>query len=349
MPDQTPTTPRLKIENQLTAALDGDNLANALDYISFMRARGISPENPDSNVFMYRHECVCVLVEYPVDNVPGWTIFMGDYNSALTRSDYQDFPVDASVRAFALAHLSTCGGCGCGFQPGRRISIFGEQRDNLCTSIIAIRNPDAEELELVKQLTEVWRHSITDAYESVMAEKAALKHNQWPSVRDIGAQTGRSLGKAFAESLILEFRFTPRHRCANSAISLSGGGWVPNSWQQLPLALRIGSNSRFEALKGPAESWTAIETLKYQARVTYHVEMTINVTANTYSVTVWMPDAKGVIDAPYRIAEDFPFCVDIGDPAIPPITAIDTIYLGPGLGVGDFAYIISNFCVLSGA
>jgi len=59
-----------------------------------------------------------------------------------------------------------------------------------------------------------------------------------------------------------------------------------------------------------------------------------------------MPDASGEKDtAAYCIAKDFPFRMGTGDPAIPKITAIDTVYLGPDL---LNAYIIRNFRVVGG-
>jgi len=339
---------RLKIEDELTANLSGDNLKNALDYIAYMKASGIAPATPDSNVFMYGDECVCVLVMYPIDDVPGWTAFMGGYDSALCRGDFQDYPVDEALKEFAWSRVSTCGGCGCGFQPGRRVKLLGKTFDNVCTSLLYIRDPDVAALETVKRFTDVFKQSIIDAAKKTKTELDELKENEWPSVRDISAQTGRPLGKAYAESLDVAFTLTLRQRYLDSAIAFSGDGWIPASWEQIPVALRMGSNSRFEAFKGPDEGFTAVDPLKYQANVAYLVEMSINVTNNAYSVTIWMLDRSGEKDAPYRIAVDFPFHTGDGDASIPKMTAIDTIYLGPGLGIGNFAYVVKDFKVING-
>jgi hypothetical protein len=351
MSEQITKNTRLKIEDDLTAALSGDTLKNALDYVAYLKAGGILPETPDSNVFGYPDGFVCVLCVFPVENVPGWTIFMGNYDCALCGSEYQDYPVDESLKEFAWAHIHSCVNftsngkwCGCGFQPGRRIKLFGKMFDNVCTSILDIRNPDGETLASAKKLSDMWRQTNADVANKRKAELRELKENEWPCVKGVGVGTGRALGKIYIESLDVAFTITPRHRYPSSTVAFSGGGWVPATVEQILAGLRIGSTSRFEACKGPAEGWTAIETLRYQARVTYHVEMSINLTENTYSATVWMPDASGEKDTPYHIAKDFPFRAGAGNPAIPRISAIDTIYLGSEYGVS----IIRDFRIVDG-
>jgi len=74
--------------------------------------------------------------------------------------------------------------------------------------------------------------------------------------------------------------------------------------------------------------------------------MSINITDNTYGATVWMLDASGKQDAPYSIAKDFPFRLG-GDPAIPAITAIDTVYLGQD-DDPMLAFIVKDFKVVGG-
>ena len=343
---------RLKIEDDLTAALSGDTLKNALDYVAYLKANGVLPETPDSNVFEGADGFVCVLCVFPVENIPSWFIFMGGYDCALCGNKYQDYPIDGQLKEFAWSHVKTCCNftsngkyCGCGFQPGRRIKLFGKTFDNVCTSVLEIQNPDAEALELVKKLSDVWRQTNIDAAKKDKATLSELKENEWPCVKGIGAHTGRPLGKTYTESLNVEFTITSRRRYPNdAAIAFSGGGWVPATWEQVPAALRLSSTSRFEACKGPAEGWTAVETLRYQVHVTYYVKMSINVTANTYSVTVWMLDTSGEKDTPYCIAVDFPFRAGTGDPAIPAIPAIDTIYLGQDFG----ACVIRDFKVIGG-
>ena len=200
---------------------------------------------------------------------------------------------------------------------------------------------------MAKRLTDVWVQSMADAAKK--DKPYVPKENEWLSVGDIGAHTGRPLGKAYAKSLDVQFFITPRHRYAtDSAVGFSGGGWVPTDRNLIPVALCLGASSRdrFQAFKGPNEGWCNIETLKYQANVTYFAEMSFNITTKTYSATVWMLDAGGKQDTPYSVAKDFPFRVGSGDSAIPAIKAIDTVYLGPAGWWGS--YIIRDFKVIGG-
>ena len=173
-----------------------------------------------------------------------------------------------------------------------------------------------------------------------------MTEREWPSVTEIGAHTGGPLGKIYTESVEVEFAVTLRHRDTQAAIAFSGGGWVPTAWPQIPVALRIGMSGYFQAFKGPTEGWTAVEPLIYQVNETYIVEMGINVKDNTYCCTVYTTDKSGGNVKPHRIDVDFPFRLGTGAPPIPAITAIDTVYLGPGNGKA--IYIIRDFRVVDG-
>jgi len=349
MSEQNNGNAHFKIEDDLVAALSGDTLENALDFVAYMKTNGMSPDTPESNAFCSAGKYICQICIYPDGNIPGWTIFMGQsYDDILLRSDYQIYPVDEDLKEFAWTHISTCGACGCGTQPGRRITLFGKEFNNVCTGLLSFRNPAGEALELTKRLTEVWKLSMADAAKK--DKPYASKENEWLSVKGFGADTGRPLGKVYTKSLDVQFYITPRRRFVNNAVvGFSGGGWVPSTLEQIPVALSISHNSRFGANKNPANvwDWAAVETLKYQANVTYFVEMSINIAANTFSAMVWMLDANGKPDTPYSIAKDFPFRLGSGDPAIPAITAIDTVYLGQD-NDHVLAFIVRDFKVVSG-
>ena len=222
--------------------------------------------------------------------------------------------------------------------------LFGKAFDHVCHGMLYFRDPEGETLALTKRLAELWARANAGAAEN--DKPCALKKNEWPSVKGIGARAGRPLGRAYTQSLDVRFYITPRLRYANNAaVGFSGGGWIPAALPQAPVALRLGDSSRFEAYMGPGEGWRAVETLKYQANVTYFIEMSIDISGNIYSATAWMLDADGERDAPYCIAKDFPFRLG-GDPVIPAMTAIDTIYLGPNNE--NRAYIIRDFEVVGG-
>jgi len=147
-------------EDEINSKLSGDMQKNALDFVAYMRAAGMTSNTEHSNAFMYRDEWVCIVCIYPDDNGIGWTIF----DNPLCGRKHADFPVDEDLKEFARAHVNICGHfasegkvCGCGSQPGSRKTIFGKEYDNVCTSEVAFRNPNGEVLEKIKQLIEAWR------------------------------------------------------------------------------------------------------------------------------------------------------------------------------------------------
>ena len=337
----SPNTPTF--EGEIRAKLSGDLQRNALDYIAYMNANRLLPATPGSNAFESVGEYVCQIHIYPVDDVPGWTIFMGGYDDVLCSSEYQDYPIDEELRAFAWAHMNACKNCGCGTEPGKRVMLFGKECKNLCSAIWWIRNPEGEDLELTKRLTKLWAQSRVDAAKTCKPYVPGEK--EWPSAKGVGAHAGRPLGRVYTKSLDVTFYITPRQRyVGDAAFGFSGGGFVPAAPEQIPAALHIGGHSaRFRAIKEPANGWAAVETLKYQANVTYFAEMSIDISAGTYSAMIWMLDANGDIDTPYCIAKDAPFRHG-GESAVPMITAIDTVYMGSG---GDDAeFIIRDFEVV---
>ena len=171
----------LKVEDHLRTTLSGDLQKNALDYIAYMKVSGIildskppySYDSPDGKVYNYnfgsdiraKAGLFIVLVIEPGER--GWTICMGSSDNNLSGSEYQNrakFPADEKVKEFAWEHARICQNfrtngeeCGCGRQPGKRITLFGKEIDNSCDGNIEINNPHGETLELTKRLTDLWK------------------------------------------------------------------------------------------------------------------------------------------------------------------------------------------------
>ena len=336
-------SPRLKIEDDIIASeMSDQQKRNALDFVAHMKANEMAT---DDNHFEYAGDYVCQIIIYTDNGVPGWIIFMGGYDSVLCRDEYQDFFIDQELKEFAWAHVNHCDNHGCGTEPGKRITLFGKAFKNLCTAILLFKNPDGETLELVKKLAFVWAQNNAHAANNV--KPYAPGANEWLSAKGFGAHASRPLGKIYANSLDVRLYITPRRRYVNdAAFGFSGSGWIPATPEQIPVALHIGGHSaRFRANKEPASGWAAVETLKYQVNITYYAEISINITNSTYSVTMWMLDANGEIDTPYFIAKNSPFRFG-GNPAVPAITTIDTLYMGSGGGDGEF--VIKDFKVVGG-
>ena len=123
----------------------------------------MKPDSEHSNAFRYMDEWVCIVCIYPDDRGIGWTIF----DNPLCGRQYEDFPVDEYLKDFARSHVNICGHftsggkhCGCGNQPGAHKTIFGKEYDNVCTSEVAFRNPDAETLYKIEKLIDAWKLNI---------------------------------------------------------------------------------------------------------------------------------------------------------------------------------------------
>jgi len=348
MSEQNNESTPLTIEDYFRSVLIGEKLRNALDYVACKRAKGRPVGTPDGDMCNFD---VGVIGTQNFDGIPGWWISIGHFDGFFLRRENQDFQIDDKLKELVWSNVRPCyhfktngKECGCGSQPGRRVRFFGKEFHNTCHGLVEVQNADGEVLELTKKLTDVWAQVEDDA--AKIFNSYVPKENEWLSVRDIGAHTGRPLGRVYTKSLDVQFYLTSRRRFVLDAdIAFSGGGWVPTTAQQIPAGLRIGGCSRFKAYKGPDEGWHAVETLKYQGNVTYFAEMSFNITDNTYSATVWMPDADGETDTPYLIAKDYPFRFG-GDSAIPSIKAIDTVYVGSDFF--DHSIIVRDFKVVGG-
>ena len=334
MPEQIDAGAARAIEDEIRGKLAGETRQNALSYVAFLKANGLPPD----------------IYINPAGYKYAWSVCMGNWDSALHRGEYQDFPMDEDLKEFVWAHVRPCANyasngkeCGCGFQPGRRGTIFGKEFYHTCHGGIEFGDLSGETLELAKKFALIYKQIEAGAVKK--NKPYAPKENEWLPVKG-GAQTGRPLGKVYSKSLDARFFITPRRRYAWDAAVGFSGGWVPAVRAQMPVILNLCSNSRIQAYKGPGEGWRAVETLKYQANVTYNAEMSIDIATNTYSATVWMLDADGGQDTPYVIAKDYPFRFG-GDPAVPVITAIDTVYVGQDESP-VLAFTVRDFEVVGG-
>ena len=149
---------RPKIEDEINDSQMDDLLKkNALDFVAYLRANGMTTDANHSKAFKYMDKFVCILDIYPVDNIVGWTII----DSPICTSEYNDFPLDEHLKEFAWEHVTNCVNCGCGNRPGTQ-KILGKEFDNVCTYFVVFRNPDAETLQKVIQLIEVLKHYIDE-------------------------------------------------------------------------------------------------------------------------------------------------------------------------------------------
>ena len=147
-----------KIENEINNKLDGEMRKNALDFVAYMKANGMTNHATYSNAFEYDGKWVCIMI---IDN-DGWTI----YDNPLTKH-YDDFPIDESMKEFAWAHVHICATGHCESSPGVSKKIFGKSFENVCTSEVAFRNPSAETLQNVMQMIDIWKQTIDEGNNNV--------------------------------------------------------------------------------------------------------------------------------------------------------------------------------------
>ena len=153
----------LVIEDEINERLSGELQKNALTFVDLLKSGGMVVDKTYSSVFRYFDEAVCVVVIHPnfVGEL-GWNVYLGDYDSSICSSDYENFPMDEVLKEFAWAHKHTCGSCGCGNQPGRTFSILGKEFDNVCTSLMWFGNADGDTLENLMKLVDVWKLCIDE-------------------------------------------------------------------------------------------------------------------------------------------------------------------------------------------
>jgi len=132
--------------------LSGEMQINALDFVTFLREKGMTIHDEHSTAFMYNGKWVCIIIIF--DN-GGWMIC----DNPLTKY-YDDFPVDEELKQFALDNVRSCGECGCSHEAkGITKSIFGKKCENLCSSEVQFFDPDTEALSKIKQLINAWIES----------------------------------------------------------------------------------------------------------------------------------------------------------------------------------------------
>lgn len=108
-------------------------------------------------------------------------------------------------------------------------------------------------------------------------------------VRSIPAQTG---------TFTISFNMRPSATNIDALTGLSTS--TPLAFSHLAAVVRFGPTGVFDARNGGG--YAAANVLSYQAGVTYRVQMTVNVTARTYSATVTPPNG-----APVTIANNYAF------------------------------------------
>ena len=148
MPEQR-TIPH--VEDKLKQTLSGDTLNNALDFVAYLRAIGMIPEDTR---FFYKGEHTCIIISFEHENHPSG--YWGIYDCPI--EEYNGFPLDENVKEFARANVAICRNCGCGHENmGANKMVFGQHFEGICSSECQFHDPDAEAVEKIKKLMDYWK------------------------------------------------------------------------------------------------------------------------------------------------------------------------------------------------
>jgi len=145
------------IEEQMKAVLTGGTLTNALDFVAYLKATGMTHND---NRFSYMGQETCIIIFFEYEGFPEglWVICDCPIDG------HDGFPIDDSLQEFARANVKICDKCcGCPVPRGGDKMIWGQEYKGLCSSEIQFVNPDADALPKIKIFMELWKHIIADA------------------------------------------------------------------------------------------------------------------------------------------------------------------------------------------
>jgi len=144
------------IEAHINEVLNGGSKRIALDFIAFLRANAITPDQHESGdgwSLVHKGESIGFIIVSQSEFPGPWTLWFNscEFGSGESVSD--------DLKEAAWNHASICGNffsngkdCGCGDQPGFTRVIFGKEFQNRCHSPLMFHNPDAETMERAKKL-----------------------------------------------------------------------------------------------------------------------------------------------------------------------------------------------------
>ncbi|MCL2495051.1 MAG: hypothetical protein FWE98_05280 [Oscillospiraceae bacterium] len=152
------------IKRAIKSNLRGGNLQNALDFVAYLKAQGMSFVRgkgywADKLYFLVKHknEFVCFILigaEYPGEAPDRWMLWANDSAS------YADFPLEGHLKEIAWANVDVCGSCGyCA--GGTRRPIFGKEFEKVCLAPMCFTNPDEKTLAFMKKIVDIRKNDIT--------------------------------------------------------------------------------------------------------------------------------------------------------------------------------------------
>ena len=153
-----------RIEEVISEVLEGNSQKNALDFVSYLRTKDITPSESENYwEIVYNGRIVCFVLIIGSDQAPGpWTIWSDQepgtwsfWSDSDCSYQHKDCPVNEYTKKVAWANVNYCASCGGDCSPGKRKSILGKEFDNVCSSAMAFTNPDEEALDCAKRMVDI--------------------------------------------------------------------------------------------------------------------------------------------------------------------------------------------------
>jgi len=131
--------------------LSGDAQKHALEFAAYLQANNMQADGEHGEI-THKGKTLAYMHIDGKPELPGpWTIWpQGDFSHVP-----DGFAFDDTMKEIAWANVNVCGSCGSNCAPGSRQTVFGKEFDNLCGSVLAFNNPDADSLVCVKKLFEM--------------------------------------------------------------------------------------------------------------------------------------------------------------------------------------------------
>ena len=136
-------------EEAIKHYLDGDMRDNALEFAAWTKANGLEPRRDGKDTaswkIPYKDVCLCHIRFEPKHHFIFWLCdCSGEHDAGFTKA-VQD-------------HVQHCVTCNPHCPPGSDVTIFGKEYTNVCHELtVQFENPNAGELEYIKQLLEYWK------------------------------------------------------------------------------------------------------------------------------------------------------------------------------------------------
>ena len=152
-----------KIEDKIFELVKEEHQKRALDFVGFIRDNKMTPAWASTNSWKvsYKGKALCYIrtagtAHYHKLDDGSWHVSFAVYSDFV-----YDVPVSNEVIKMVwdkVKHCTRCANC----TPANQLTIYGKVFKNVCHQWLAIKNPNAEELECVKKLVEAIRHSISN-------------------------------------------------------------------------------------------------------------------------------------------------------------------------------------------